>query len=299
MKSMFQYIAAVACVAALTACGGGAKTPTVVLPPQPTFQLTDTVVGTGTQAAAGDLVVINYTGYLYDPTKPDFKGDKVESSVDTGKPATPFTVGVGAMVTGWDQAILGVAPVVAMKVGGKRTAMLPASLVYGANARAVPDPNPYGYKAIPANSAIVYDFELVNVVKGTVPVNIPPQPTLQSVDTVTGTGTAAAVGKTLTVKYTGYLYDGTRVDFRGGVFDSSVIKGTTYDFELGAGKVIKGWDQGLVGMMVGGKRTLTIPPSLGYDTQTVPAQPPYNGYNFVGIPPNSTLIFDVELVGVK
>ncbi|WP_254503961.1 FKBP-type peptidyl-prolyl cis-trans isomerase [Duganella vulcania] len=284
---MFQYIAAVACVAALTACGGGAKTPTVVVPPQPAFQLTDTVVGTGTQATAGDLVVINFTGYLYDSSKPGFKGDKVESSVDTGKPATPFTVGVGGVVTGWDQAILGVAPVAAMKVGGKRTAILPANLVYGANSRAVPDPNPYGYKAIPAYSAIVYDFELVNVVKGSTPVVVPPPTSLLSVDTLVGTGATVAAGQTVTVNYALYLYDGTRTDLRGPQVESN-MGATAQDFVLTNSNVITGWVQGIPGMKVGGKRTLTIPPDLGYGAVA-------HGT----IPPNSTLIFDIVLVGVK
>ncbi|MYN15639.1 FKBP-type peptidylprolyl isomerase [Rugamonas sp. FT107W] len=288
MKSMFQYIAAVACVAALTACGGGAKTPTVVVPPQPAFQLTDTVVGTGTQATAGDLVVINFTGYLYDASKPGFKGDKVESSVDTGKPATPFTVGVGGVVTGWDQSILGVAPVAAMKVGGKRTAILPANLVYGANSRAVPDPNPYGYKAIPAYSAIVYDFELVNVVKGTVPVVVAPPTTLQTFDNTPGTGAVAASGKTVTVHYTGWVYDGTRVDLKGPQFDTNVAPTAPLSVVLGSGSVIQGFNDGIIGMAVGGTRTVTIPPGLAYGATGTSA-----------IPPNATLIFQIQLVSVN
>ncbi|NVD70652.1 FKBP-type peptidyl-prolyl cis-trans isomerase [Duganella sp. BJB1802] len=287
MKSMFQYIAAVACVAALTACGGGAKTPTAVVVPQPDFKLTDTVVGTGTQAAAGDLVVINFTGYLYDSTKADFKGSKVESSVDTGKPATPFTVGVGSVVTGWDQSILGVAPFAAMKIGGKRTAILPAALVYGAGTRDVPNPNPYGYVAIKANSPMVYDFELVNVVKGTVPVVVPPPTTLQSVDTLVGTGATVAAGQTVTANYALYLYDGTRADLRGPLVQTT-IGAAAQDFVLTNTNVITGWVQGIPGMKVGGKRTLTIPPGLGY-----------GAVQHDTIPPNSTLIFDIVLVGVK
>ena len=288
MKSMFQYIAAVACVAALTACGGGAKTPTAVVVPQPALKLTDTVVGTGTQAAAGDLVVINFTGYLYDSTKADFKGLKVESSVDTGKPATPFTVGVGSVVTGWDQSILGVAPLAAMKVGGKRTAILPASLVYGAATRAMPDPNPYGYAAIPANSPMVYDFELVNVVKGTVPVVVPPPTTLQKIDNVVGTGAVAASGNTVTVRYTGWLYDGTRADLKGPQFDSNVAKANPDKFVLGSGDSIPGFNNGIIGMAVGGKRTITIPPDQAYGAAGT-----------TGIPGNSTLIFEITLVTVN
>src|SRR3954469_5120779 len=98
MKSMFQFIAAVACVAALTACGGGSKAPVAVVVPQPAFKLTDTVVGTGAEPKAGDTVGVNFPGSLYDATKSDFKGAKAEGSVGTGQPAPPFTVGVGGVV---------------------------------------------------------------------------------------------------------------------------------------------------------------------------------------------------------
>jgi peptidylprolyl isomerase len=279
MKSMFQIIAAVACALTLTACGGGsgttaATTPAVV---QPAFQKIDTVVGTGTEAANNDLLVVNYTGWLYDASKSDFKGAKIDSSVDRNSPIA-FTLATGQVLAGWDQGIVG------MKAGGKRTLIIPASLAYGANTKtAVASVSGITYAAIPANAALVFDVELVSVAKATVPVSVPPPTTLVSVDTVVGTGADAVTGKTLTVKYTGYLYDGTRVDFKGVVFDSSV----SYDFVLG-GNVIAGWNQGVVGMKVGGKRTLTIPPSLGYGADVKN-----------GIPANSTLVFDIELVAVK
>ena len=289
MKSMFQFIAAVACVATLAACGGGAKTPTIVVVPQPAFKLTDTVVGTGATPSIGDLVVINFSGYLYDPTKADFKGAKVESSVDTGKPATPFVVGVGSVVTGWDQSILGVSPVAAMQVGGKRTAILPANLVYGAATHAVPDPNLYGYVAIPANSPIVYDFELVDVIKATTPVPITPLPTLQKTDSVIGTGTVAATGKTVTVRYTGWVYDGSRPDLKGPQFDSNVTKTDPLTVVLGTTAVIKGFNDGIIGMAVGGTRVVTIPPDQAYGAAgaVTPA---------TTIPPNATLIFQIQLI---
>lgn len=282
MKSMFQIVLAAAFAAALTACGGGSnKTPTTVVVVQPAYKVTDTVVGTGTVAATGDLVTINLVGYLYDASKADFKGAKVESSVDSGKPAAPFTLGVGNVVTGWDQTITG------MKVGGKRTAILPANLAYGPNSRTELKANGITYPAIPANSPLVYDFELVDVTKGIIPVVVPPPTTLTIVDVVTGSGTAATSGKTLTVNYTLYLYDGSKANLRGTMIETSVGK-TPFEFVLGAGKVIAGWDQGLVGMLTGGSRTLTIPPSLGYGSVA-------QG----NIPANSTLIFDIQLVAVK
>ncbi len=104
--------------------------------------------------------------------------------------------------------------------------------------------------------------------------------TLASQDLVVGTGATAATGDTVTVNYVGTLANGTK-------FDSSYDRGQPFTFRLGAGQVIAGWDQGVVGMRVGGKRRLTIPPSLGYGGQA-------NG----PIPANSTLIFEIELLSI-
>jgi FKBP-type peptidyl-prolyl cis-trans isomerase FkpA len=104
---------------------------------------------------------------------------------------------------------------------------------------------------------------------------------LESTDLKVGEGAEAATGKTVSVHYTGTLTDGTK-------FDSSVDRGTPFEFQLGAGEVIQGWDQGLVGMKVGGKRKLVIPPDMAYGSQGRP-----------GIPPNSSLVFEVELLEVK
>lgn len=105
---------------------------------------------------------------------------------------------------------------------------------------------------------------------------------LQYVDQVRGTGASAAAGQTATVHYTGWLENGSK-------FDSSVDRGQPFSFPLGAGRVIKGWDEGVQGMKVGGKRRLTIPSSLGYGAR---------GAGGI-IPPHATLIFDVELLGVE
>ena len=108
-----------------------------------------------------------------------------------------------------------------------------------------------------------------------------------STDLTVGTGTEATSGKTVRVYYTGWLYSSVATDNKGGVFDSN-LTGLGYSFILGSGVVIKGWDQGVVGMKVGGKRRLVIPPELAY------------GANGSGgaIPGNATLIFEIELLGV-
>jgi FKBP-type peptidyl-prolyl cis-trans isomerase len=104
---------------------------------------------------------------------------------------------------------------------------------------------------------------------------------LRFIDEVIGTGESPSLGKTVTVHYTGKLEDGTK-------FDSSLDRGQPYSFPIGMGGVIKGWDEGVMTMKVGGKRKLIIPPELGYGSQDKGT-----------IPPNSTLIFDVELLSVK
>ena len=108
-------------------------------------------------------------------------------------------------------------------------------------------------------------------------------------DDVIGNGHQAAAGRRVTVHYTGWLYKEDAADHKGRKFDSSRDSGRPFDFRLGTGEVIQGWDEGVAGMKVGGRRTLTIPPDLGYGAQ---------GSGGV-IPPNATLIFDVELLDVK
>lgn len=108
-------------------------------------------------------------------------------------------------------------------------------------------------------------------------------------DTVPGTGLEAKAGQTVRVHYTGWLYDASKADKKGAKFDSSKDRNEPFDFPLGAGQVIRGWDEGVQGMKVGGTRVLTIPPAMGYGAQ---------GAGGV-IPPNATLLFEVELLEVR
>jgi FKBP-type peptidyl-prolyl cis-trans isomerase len=105
---------------------------------------------------------------------------------------------------------------------------------------------------------------------------------LQMEDLVVGTGAEAKKGQTVSVHYTGWLADGKK-------FDSSKDHGQPFSFALGRGQVIQGWDDGVAGMKVGGKRKLTIPPEMGYGKEGYPG----------AIPPNATLVFEVELLGVR
>jgi FKBP-type peptidyl-prolyl cis-trans isomerase FkpA len=112
---------------------------------------------------------------------------------------------------------------------------------------------------------------------------------LQITDGKVGTGAEAMSGKTVSVHYTGWLYDAKAADKHGKKFDSSRDHGESFSFRLGAGQVIRGWDQGVAGMKVGGTRTLVIPSELGYGSRGAGG----------AIPPNATLLFDVELLDVK
>jgi peptidylprolyl isomerase len=109
---------------------------------------------------------------------------------------------------------------------------------------------------------------------------------LQITDTTVGTGASPKSGQTCVMHYTGWLYkDGAK----GTKFDSSVDRGSPFEFTIGVGQVIKGWDEGVASMKVGGKRTLIIPAAIGYGARGAGG----------AIPPNATLMFDVELLGVK
>ncbi|MFD0738411.1 FKBP-type peptidyl-prolyl cis-trans isomerase [Lysobacter koreensis] len=114
-------------------------------------------------------------------------------------------------------------------------------------------------------------------------------PELKRIDLVDGTGAVAVAGSDVTVHYTGWNYDEKAANQRGAKFDSSVDRNQPFTFLLGAGRVIRGWDEGVAGMRVGGKRVLMIPPEYGYGRKGAGS----------AIPANGSLVFEVELLGVK
>lgn len=132
---------------------------------------------------------------------------------------------------------------------------------------------------------------LLSLLVGCTPPGPPPGGTIaafEKIDTQPGTGAEATPGSTISVHYTGWIYDERAADKHGAKFDSSLDRGDPFSFQLGQGRVIKGWDEGFAGMKVGGKRTLMIPAEYGY------------GASGAGpIPPNASLVFDVELLAVK
>jgi FKBP-type peptidyl-prolyl cis-trans isomerase len=124
------------------ACGGGDSTPTSPSTPSAPYSQTDITVGTGADAVNGRRLTVNYTGWLYDPTKTESKGTQFDSNI-----GYPFTLGAGAVIRGWDVGVVG------MKVGGRRRLIIPPELGYGAAGRS----------PIPPNATLVFDIELTGV----------------------------------------------------------------------------------------------------------------------------------------
>ncbi|GAA5177368.1 FKBP-type peptidyl-prolyl cis-trans isomerase [Niveibacterium umoris] len=181
-------------------------------------------------------------------------GSKFDSSKDRNDPFS-FDLGRGQVISGWDEGVAG------MKVGGRRKLTIPPQLGYGERGAG---------GVIPPNATLVFEVELLDV-GGELVIE----------DVIFGTGAEAKPGRTVVVHYTGWLTDGTK-------FDSSKDRDEPFSFLLGRGQVIRGWDDGVAGMKVGGSRKLTIPPQLGYGRR---------GAGGV-IPPNATLVFEVELLEI-
>jgi FKBP-type peptidyl-prolyl cis-trans isomerase FkpA len=125
-------------------CGGNPAEPTTSSGP---FSQTDILVGTGAEATSGRTLTVNYTGWLYDTSKPEGKGNRFDSSLDPGRVPFRFVLGVGTVIRGWDQGVAG------MRVGGTRRLIIPPDLAYGEN----------GQGSIPKNATLVFDIELLSV----------------------------------------------------------------------------------------------------------------------------------------
>lgn len=222
--------------------------------------------GEGNHPQTGDIVSVHYLGQLAD-------GNKFDSSYDRKEPIT-FELGAGRVIKGWDEGIA------LLNKGSKAIFVIPPDLGYGTR----------NVGPIPANSTLIFTVELVD---------FKPAPKIEPYDVTgkvvsetdsglkfilveAGTGLKAAPGNTVSVHYSGYLEDGT-------MFDSSLKRDTPFEFTLGMGRVIKGWEEGISLMKEGDKARLIIPADLGYGAA---------GAGGV-IPPNATLTFDVELLKVK
>jgi peptidylprolyl isomerase len=228
----------------------------------------DVKEGTGESPKAGQACMVHYTGWLWEDGK---KGQKFDSSVDRGEPFS-FAVGVGEVIKGWDEGVL------TMKPGGKRELIIPAKLGYGSRGAG---------GVIPPNATLFFEVELLGLVKEPNAGEFKKTETgLQYHDVKEGSGPAPKKGQTCSVHYTGWLWENGK---KGQKFDSSVDRGQAFSFPVGAGRVIKGWDEGVATMKVGGKRQLIIPAELGYGAR---------GAGRV-IPPGATLFFEVELLGVR
>jgi FKBP-type peptidyl-prolyl cis-trans isomerase len=251
-------------------------------PPPEFISVADTIEGIGNTTYPGEKVTIQYVGYDYET------GKKFVSSWDQGKPYT-FTLGKGEVINGWEEGLDG------LEGGDRRELVLPADQTKG--------PYPPG---IPEGKAVVFVIEPVPSAppkggkspkskpkpkpkpttdktkpKVEVPKGAPPK-NLVIKDLEKGKGPSAKAGDEVTVHYVGVLYK------NGKQFDASWDRNEPFSFELGTGAVIAGWEQGIEGMKVGGRRELIIPPDLAYGSE--------GGGT---IPPNSTLIFVVDLTAVE
>ncbi len=267
-------VIALACLVTLPAIAQkGKKNETVKIKPNVEYTTASglkykiTEQGKGVLATAGSTVTVHYTGTLLD-------GTKFDSSKDRNQPFS-FKLGEGRVIKGWEEGIA------LLHVGDKAILTIPPAIGYGERSMG----------SIPSNSTLVFEVELLGVKEPVKPWDIKSKDTLTTASGLQyiivekakdASAMKAESGKNVSVHYTGFLTDGK-------IFDSSVERGEPISFQLGQGRVIKGWDEGIALMKVGDKLRLIIPSNLGYGEA---------GAGGV-IPPNATLLFDVELVAVQ
>jgi peptidylprolyl isomerase len=246
----------------------------------------DIVEGFGDEAQTGEMVAINYSGWLEET------GELFDTTVDKTT-AARVVLGSSDNIDGWNEGIPG------MREGGERRLIIPPELAYGAEGNSD--------LGIPPDAPLIYDITLVDILAPlptptpsaapTAPAQTPGLPPasppevdgdeietesgLIYIDVEEGSGDEAMTGDRVAVNYSGWLQD------TGVLFDSSIDSPTAYTVVMGAGGVIPGWEEGLVGMKEGGIRRLIIPPDLAYGVEGQGE-----------IPPNATLIFDIELVDI-
>jgi peptidylprolyl isomerase len=263
-KSVYVGIAVfLSMILLLGACGSDEQ----VLTTDSGLQYIEIEAGTGPAPEEGDLVSVHYVGTLED-------GTEFDNSYTKGEPFV-FPLGRGRVIRGWDEGIA------LMKQGGKAQLIIPPDLAYGERGAG---------GVIPPNATLLFEVELIDVQPGASasPVQIDEadyvttDTGLTYYDIEVGDGPSPQAGQQVAVHYTGWLIDGTK-------FDSSLDRGRSFVFVLGTGQVIRGWDEGVASMKVGGKRQLVIPPELAYGERGAGS----------AIPPNATLIFEVELLAVK
>jgi peptidylprolyl isomerase len=227
------------------------------------LQYRDIKQGSGPASATGQMCAVHYTGWLWEDGA---KGKKFDSSLDRGQTFS-FHIGEHEVIKGWDEGVA------TMKQGGKRELLIPPNLAYGARGAG---------GVIPPNATLLFEVELVELREKWEKT----ESGLGYMDSKEGTGAAPRTGQTCTVHYTGWLWQNNG---KGKKFDSSLDRREPFSFRVGEGEVIKGWDEGVLSMKVGGKRRLLVPAKLGYGDS---GSPPV-------IPPGATLLFEVELLRVK
>ena len=245
--------------------------PLVTIPPSspPTeLLIEDLVVGSGSPVGVGDFLIMDYVGVSYST------GLQFDASWDRGSPF-PFELGAGRVIQGWDQGIVG------MSVGGRRSLTIPPELAYGENGS--------GSGSIGPNETLVFVVDLIasvpaNLEKPTEDLTSESTTELETNDISEGSGAIVQPGNVVYIHYVGVSAS------TGEQFDSSWDRGRSefIGYISGAGNVIQGLDEGLLGMQVGGRRTVVIPPGLAYGE---------NGAGDGLIAPNETLIFTVDLLG--
>ncbi len=232
------------------------------------LQVIELAEGDGASPKKGDIISLNYTGWYLD-------GDEFDSTSKLGHPRK-FRLGTDTLLPGLEEGVY------SMRRGAKRIFILPPELAFGAEGRP---------GVVPRDAWVKFEVEMVEIEAGQ-PLPLPwneagmefytTKSGLQFVDFLTGDGEFPELGSTVVIHYSGYLDDAT-------LFDSSSLRGRPVEFELTEDWLIRGLVEGLLTMRAGGKRKLVIPPFLGYGE---------DGFG-KKVPPNATLIYDIELLEVR